>query len=112
MPINVYFHCPQYPRFEATQTRIICQGNQKNLILLCDQRVNHITSLGLNILPDKTRRLGSIVWLYDSVIIKSLLDDSKLFSDFHVGKPMPESTVALINKILSSLLLILCHLIL
>lgn len=33
----------------------------KKLILLCDQGVNHITCLSLNILLGKTRRLGSIV---------------------------------------------------
>ena len=36
-------------------------GSQKKLILLCDQRVNHVTSLGLDVLHGKMRRLSSIV---------------------------------------------------
>lgn len=69
----IFFHCPKYPGFEAIQTRIIHQGNQKKLILLCDQRVNHVLSLGLNILLGKTRKLSSIIWPYDSIIIRCLV---------------------------------------
>lgn len=83
-------------------------GSQKKLILLCDQRVNHVTSLGLDVLHGKMRRLSSIVWMYDSIIIKCLValvlikvpEDSKLFSDFHIWKPISESAVALNNKTL------------
>ena len=57
----VFFHSPKYPpAFETAQAKF-AREIKKKLILLCDQGVNHITCLSLNILLGKTRRLGSIV---------------------------------------------------
>lgn len=114
------FSLPLIPQVWGYTNKDHLPGKSKEAYFLCDQRINNITSLGLNILLGKTRRLASIVWLYDSTIIKCLIalmlitfpEDSKPLSDFHICKPISKSVVALNNKILSSLLLILCHLIL
>ena len=62
IPINVYFLIvPNIPGLRLLKQGLFAREIKKKLILLCDQRVNHITCLGLNILLGKTRNLGSIV---------------------------------------------------